>query len=1390
MAIKASAQITISKVIDIYACYRYYKLQSSTLAKPNKPTTNPPSGWSDTEPAYVSGSTNTLYFVDCNVYSDKTFSFSEVSKSSSYEAAKDAWNKANNAQNTVDNLEIGGRNLVPQSLVQQQSMTYGFAGRTLTMELQAGSTYTISFRGRVVDGEGKLAVFLYEPTWKSTTNRNTDSKTNTIVRWSFKPTITGKYIITAYSYLAQGTHGGNVYIDWYKVEKGNLATDWTPAPEDNIAKVDVEYYLSTSATSLAGGSWSTTAPTWVNGKYMWSRTVTVDGAGNKTYSPSQNGVCIAGAKGDTGATGAAGKGVTSIVEQYYKSTSATALSGGSWSTTYPGWENGKYIWTRSVITYTDKSTTTTTAVCVTGTKGDTGAKGDKGDTGKSIGSVTNYYLATSAASGVTTSTSGWTTTVQSVSADKKYLWNYEVIKYSDGTTASTTAPCIIGAYGNTGNTGATGKGISKVTEHYAVSTSNTTPPTSWSDTVPTMTTTNKYLWNYETITYTDNTTSDTAKRVIGVYGNTGATGAAGKGIKSTVITYQTSASGTTAPTGTWSSSVPATTADKPYLWTRTVITYTDNTTSTSYAVGSTPEGISVGGRNLARHTSLNYCTPIPYFDGTPNDCKGLATVYSEGLHIGDIVTVRLVYKYENIVAASGHTAKCWIQGSGNVTNWNSGGWISSPALTLSGSGEETILYSFTITDNMMKNAYWSCNIRHDYVQSGSVCWKEFKVEKGNKATDWTPAPEDAINSVSTEYYLSTSATSLAGGSWSTTAPTWVNGKYMWCRTVITDGSGNKTYSPSQNGVCIAGAKGDTGATGAAGTSLVTLITSYSYNQTEIDTYAKDGYSGSWAVSSTSGVKVNDTILLRVTNTTKNGYCYIIAKVTKVNSATRVTATSQGAVDKGNTGAKGDTGPAGKGISSAAVTYQASTSGTSIPTGTWATSIPSVAAGSYLWTRTIITYTDKTSTTSYAVGKMGNTGATGKGIKSTSITYQAHSNGTTAPTGTWTDLVPTTSAEKPYLWSRTILTYTDNTTSTTYSVGSTPEGVLDEIKKVLRYDDTKITLGRTGSNITLNLQNTDMVIADGEDIRASFESDKLTLGGGYLVLGYDDTASGIGAYLTSSEYDTINLIIPAEVGSLPNGNNISSRLHMWGGTRPAIELSNSEGSDLLVGVIQDEATSEYGSLIRLNAEYIKLQATKKLSYNIPALQSQNCNNITDSGKYYLGNNSTNRPENTNGWLECMKYSTNYCAQTYTTYNGKKYTRYQQNGTWGAWFRVWQSRPLFGNESQAMNTVITLSDSAANYDMLEIFYKTNDSVQNNARVYAPNNKRVSLTSTYYIRSNKNMILKSKTVLISGNKIDTLNLSGHGYATAETKIPNSAYPYNEDADNVGIIRVLGWR
>jgi len=226
--------------------------------------------------------------------------------------------------------------------------------------------------------------------------------------------------------------------------------------------------------------------------------------------------------------GDTGKGIKSTAITYQASTSGTTVPTGTWSGSIPTVSAGQYLWVRTIFSYSDNTTSTIYSVSRMGANGATGTNG------KSIGSVVNYYLATTSSSGVTAATSGWTTAVQSVSAAKKYLWNYEVVKYTDGTVASTTAPCIIGSYGDRGSkgdkgdTGSTGNGIKGIVEHYAVSSSNSSAPTSWSSTVPTMTESNKYLWNYETITYTNNTTNDTAKRVIGAYGNKGATGEDGK----------------------------------------------------------------------------------------------------------------------------------------------------------------------------------------------------------------------------------------------------------------------------------------------------------------------------------------------------------------------------------------------------------------------------------------------------------------------------------------------------------------------------------------------------------------------------------------------------------------------------------------------------------------------------------------------------------------------------------------------------------------------------------------------------------------------------------------------------------------------------------------------
>ena len=728
----------------------------------------------------------------------------------------------------------------------------------------------------------------------------------------------------------------------------------------------------------------------------------------------------AGAKGDKGDTG---KGVKSTSVAYQVSTSGTTVPTGTWSGSVPSASAGQYLWTRTIITYTDDTTSTIYSV------GRMGTNGANGTNGKSIGSVVNYYLATASSSGVTTATSGWTTAVQSVSAAKKYLWNYEVVKYTDGTVASTTAPCIIGSYGDRGSkgdkgdTGSTGNGIKSITEHYAVSTSNSTVPTSWSSTVPTMTESNKYLWNYETITYTNGTTVDTTKRVIGVYGNKGATGAtgsqgyslvanvvrdaftesrwttygtinheetwsstsgirngcrigdmfaivgtatdtknahvayyrsntasgdlkglcishtiiprgatgatgskgdkgdtgaSGKGVKSTAVTYQASSSGTTIPTGVWSATPPATSADKPYFWTRTIITYTDNTTSTAYNVGSTPEGIVVGGRNLATNTNKGttgwswsmqtggYSKESVSETGV-NTCKltrdsvkqsGWSVIefsyigrtkweadtnYTVSVDVKASVSTSMNPDFRHSNGSNMLIQSCKAVNNKTVANvWTKLVWVVKSAATLpSGTSQNTY---FTGMNSNVGVSYQ---------------FKNLKIEKGNMATDWTPAPEDYVSFVDVEYYLSASATSLSGGSWSTTAPTWVNGKYMWSRTVTTDGAGNRTYSPNQNGVCIAGAQGATGAKG----------------------------------------------------------------------------------DKGDTGG---TGATGKGVKSIVEQYYKSTSATAMSGGSWSTTYPGWENSKYIWTRSVITYTDNTTSTTTAVcvtGSKGDKGATGaKGDK--------------------------------------------------------------------------------------------------------------------------------------------------------------------------------------------------------------------------------------------------------------------------------------------------------------------------------------------------------------------------------------------------------------------------
>lgn len=602
-------------------------------------------------------------------------------------------------------------------------------------------------------------------------------------------------------------------------------------------------------------------------------------------------------------------------------------------------------------------------ICIGHTIAFRGSAGIDGTDGKGIESIKEHY-AVSTSNTVTPTV--WFDDVLVTNSVNKYLWSYETIIYTDGTSVDSNKR-VIGTYGDTGKDGATGadgKGIKSTVITYQASTSGTVIPTgTWQTSIPTVSA-GQYLWTRTVITYTDDSKSTSYS--VGRMGTNGTNGSAGRGIKSTAITYQAGSSGTTAPTGTWQTTVPATSASSPYLWTRTIITYTDDTTSTSYAVGSTLEGVSVGGRNLARKTSNEYCTAFNSFNGSDNICPNLAMVSTAGLTVGDKVTVRLVYKYTNIVAVTGKTAAAWLQGAGNITEWKSGTFVSNQCIALSGSGEKVIKYSFTITSDMIKNQCWYVNIRHDGVKSGSVQWKEFKVEKGNIATDWTPAPEDGIASVDVEYYLSNSATALSGGSWSTTAPTWVNGKYMWSRTVTTDGAGNKTYSPNQNGVCIAGAKGETGNDGK---------NALQPKRNWSGTFTTIGETANVSTSSFNRTPVVGDVFTNLDGSSNTGTW----EITKIENGNAFFKLLSYVSSKGATGA---TGATGKGVSSIVEQYYKSTSATALSGGSWSTTYPGWESGKYIWTRSVITYTDGNAITTNPIcvsGDKGNDGINGTNL---------------------------------------------------------------------------------------------------------------------------------------------------------------------------------------------------------------------------------------------------------------------------------------------------------------------------------------------------------------------------------------------------------------------------
>lgn len=284
--------------------------------------------------------------------------------------------------------------------------------------------------------------------------------------------------------------------------------------------------------------------------------------------------------------------------------------------------------------------------------------------------------------------------------------------------------------------------------------------------------------------------------------------------------------------------------------------------------------------------------------------------------------------------------------------------------------------------------------------------------------------EDGVGLESTEifYVGSTNGQTPPESGWQTTVPNVPQGQYMWTKIVWTysDDSIKTAYSVGKIGAN--GTNGNDGLPGKDGVGIDDTLIEYA-----VSTSGTVRPTSGWSTN-TPSVPQGQYLWTRITwtytdNTTEQGY--IVARQ----------------------GANGTNGKDGVSVKTITTTYQAGTSGTTPPTGAWLPTPPAVAENQFLWTKIEISLDDGTKSTGYSVGKMGAQGQPGEkgdpgapgtpgnGIKSSSVTYQVSTSGTTTPTGTWVSTPPAV-PQGQYLWTRTVLTFDNGQSVTAYAVSKT------------------------------------------------------------------------------------------------------------------------------------------------------------------------------------------------------------------------------------------------------------------------------------------------------------------------------------------------------------------
>lgn len=698
-----------------------------------------------------------------------------------------------------------------------------------------------------------------------------------------------------------------------------------------------------------------------------------------------------GANGIDGIAGKDGVGLNSTTITYAQSTSGTTAPTSSWSAQVPTLVKGQYLWTRTVWTYTDASTETGYTVSYNAKDGNDGEDGIAGKDGVGISSTVIEYVG--AVSGTSKPTSGWSTTIPTVPAGQ-YLWTRTTWQYTDGTSEQGFTNALMGRTGANGKDGVAGKdgvGIKSTQIMYAQSTSGTTPPTTgWTEQVPTLIK-GQYLWTQTTWVYTDNTgesgytVSYNAKD-----GNNGTDGIAGKdgvGISNTKIEYVGSTSGTTRPTSGWSTTIP-TVAEDNFLWTRTTWTYTDSTSEVGYSVakmgakGDKGDKGDPGNQGIPGTPGVDGKTPYTHwaYAWSADGKDRFTTSYpNENEFINKTIQGIQVPIHKDSTSGGGSNGRISLSltedGGLKIVTTEASDPYYRPIAVVSGAVLGNTPRQLTFDYDIKSGNFLRVRIINFYLAPGGT--SQYFEGKGTATIDMTPddsastghfisfdpvSNKDSTYTVGDEVILYNIKFSAAPSGIYTPAPaddfanayptfagTYVDyeptdsedpTKYTWQRILGESGQDGKDGIAGKDGVGVS----DTNITYAQSTSGTTPPTTGW--TTSVPTLVKGQYL--WT----------RTIWYYTDSTNETGY-----------------TVSYNAKD-GNDGTDGIAGKDGVGISATVIEYAASTSGTVKPTTGWSTTIPTVAQGQYLWTRTTWKYTDSTSEQGYSVARQGANGTNG------------------------------------------------------------------------------------------------------------------------------------------------------------------------------------------------------------------------------------------------------------------------------------------------------------------------------------------------------------------------------------------------------------------------------